>query len=103
MKTPSSNIRRTLLMLAMIVVGAFATAGIICAARAEAIPPQPGVCISGGWAYAMYEDCDLWPDGSFWHREYGGFIGFQGRSGRVCDGMPPPFTDNNPSTPCPGW
>lgn len=76
--------------------------GVLAPAVSQAIPPQPGVCISGGWAYAMYEDCDLWPDGSFWHREYGGFIGFQGRSGRVCDGMPPPFTDNDPSTLCPG-
>lgn len=75
---------------------------VIPTPQANAIPPQPGVCVSGGWAYAMYEDCDLWPDGSFWHREYGGFIGFQGRSGRVCDGMPPPFTDNDPRTPCPG-
>lgn len=90
--------------LVLMLLGAMIIAAILMlfSPRANAIPPQPGVCVSGGWGYAAYRDCDLWPDGSFWHQEVAGFIGFGGREGRVCDGFPPPFTDNDPTTPCPG-
>ena len=71
--------------------------------EAQAIPPGPNQCIMGGGPFATFKDCDLWPDGSFWHSEFGGFIGYGGREGRVCDGFPPPFTDNDPNTVCPGW
>ena len=76
-------------------------------AVAQAILPGPNTCVSGGGGfigYGSYEDCDLWPDGSFWHRVSGGGpFAWGGSSGRVCDGFPvPPATDNDPKTPCPG-
>lgn len=78
------------------------------APEANAIPPGPNSCVSGGGGFiggGGYEDCDLWPDGSFYHRVYGfGPFAFGGSSGRVCDGSPiPPATDNDPTTKCPGW
>lgn len=76
-------------------------------AVAQAIPPGPNTCVSGGGGfigYGSYTDCDLWPDGSFWHRVSGGGpFAWGDSSGRVCDGFPiPPATDNDPTTPCPG-
>jgi hypothetical protein len=82
--------------------GLLAGLAVMSMPSANAIPPQPGVCISGGGPFATFRDCDLWPDGSFYHQEFGGFIGYGGREGRVCDGFPPPFTDNDPTTMCPG-
>lgn len=86
---------------------AAATAGaFVSAPAAGAIPPGPNSCVGGGGGfigYGGYEDCDLWPDGSFWHRQWGsGPFAFGSSAGRVCDGMPPVPTDNDPSTPCPG-
>ena len=53
-----------------------------------------GGFIGGG----SYEDCDLWADGSFWHRWTGwGPFAHGGGAGRVCDGMPPVPTDNDTS------
>jgi hypothetical protein len=72
------------------------------ATPADAIPPAPYTCVGGGGPFASFRDCDLWPDGSFWHEVAGGFIGWGSSSGRVCDGNPPIPTDMNPNTPCPG-
>lgn len=71
---------------------------------AGAIPPGPNSCVSGGGGFigfGGYEDCDLWPDGSFWHRWWGGGpFAAGGGAGRVCDGLPPVPTDSDPRTPC---
>ncbi|AEJ95725.1 hypothetical protein SEA_WALELIANO_50 [Mycobacterium phage Waleliano] len=79
---------------------------VLAPAVAGAIPPGPNTCVGGGGGfigYGGYEDCDLWADGSFWHRQWGsGPFAFGSSSGRVCDGMPPVPTDNDPRTPCPG-
>lgn len=85
-----------------IVAGMFMGVGL--ADPAQAIPPGPNSCVSGGGGfigYGWYRDCDLWPDGSFWH-EWGGSgpFAFGGGSGRVCDGIPPVPTDSDPKTPC---
>lgn len=94
--------------IALLAATAAATAGALFSApTASAIPPGPNTCVSGGGGfigYGGYRDCDLWPDGSFWHEVTGGGpFAWGGSSGRVCDGFPvPPATDNDPSTPCPG-
>ncbi|QWY84398.1 hypothetical protein SEA_KNOCKER_56 [Mycobacterium phage Knocker] len=84
---------------------------VLVPAVAEAVPPGPNTCVSGGGGFigfGAFRDCDLWPDGSFWHEVTGGGpFAFGGSSGRVCDSprgnpMPPP-TDSDPTTMCPGW
>lgn len=86
-------------MFGMALVAAFSPT------QAQAIPPGPNSCVSGGGGFVgggWYEDCDLWPDGSFWHRWTGwGPFASGGGAGRVCDGLPPVPTDNDPNTPCP--
>jgi hypothetical protein len=76
-------------------------------AQAQAKPPGPNSCVSGGGGFiggGSFTDCDLWPDGSFWHtwRAWGPFASGGGAM-RVCDnGTPAPApTDNDPNTPCP--
>jgi hypothetical protein len=79
--------------------------------QAEAVPPGPNTCVSGGGGFigfGSFRDCDLWADGSFYHEVFGGGpFAFGGSSGRVCDsprGNPmPPATDWDPNTICPGW
>jgi len=97
--TDTKSIRRALTLIG---IGGLLAAGITVAAPAKAIPPAPYTCISGGGLFATFRDCDLWSDGSFYHQVYGGFIGYGGSEGRVCDGNPPPPTDWDPTTPCPG-
>ena len=97
-------VKRTLILAGL---GALTAAGVLTAApQANAIPPGPYTCVGGGGGFiggGSYEDCDLWPDGSFWHRWTGyGPFAWGGGAGRVCDGMPPVPTDMDPTTPCPG-
>ena len=92
------------LVLSAMIAGAMYAGVTTAAPSAEAIPPGPNSCVSGGGGfigYGWYRDCDLWPDGSFWH-EWGGSgpFAFGGGAGRVCDGMPPVPTDSDPRTPC---
>lgn len=95
------TVKRTLILAGL---GALTAAGVLTAApQANAIPPAPYTCIGGGGPFALFRDCDLWPDGSFWHEVAGGFIGWGSSSGRVCDGNPPTPTDMDPTTYCPGW
>ena len=99
---PVRTVRRTL--VAALAGGVIAGTGLAWAGHAEAIPPGPNSCVSGSGGFiggGGYEDCDLWADGSFWHRWWGwGPFAAGGGSGRVCDGLPPVPTDNDPGTPC---
>jgi hypothetical protein len=76
--------------------------GVALAPQANAIPKGPNSCVLVNAPFVSYKDCDLWPDGSYYHEVLGGYGGLGGgESYRACDGFPiPPATDNDPRTPC---
>lgn len=63
---------------------------------------SPGQCGGGGFiGGGSFCDTDPWPDGSFWHCVTGwGPFAWGSNCNRVCEGFPPPITDNDPRTPC---